>query len=160
MPPNSRMFFPHFQVFVQRTALAHVADVAFDLLALAHDVEARRPYRRPLGRAAQAAQHPHCGRFAGAVRAEESKISPRPTSKLMWSTAVKLPNRLVSPFVSITLSFIGTVQFHVTIFDTRFDRLDPQIAVSFRGQVSGQLLFGQRRVGRRVVRVAERRRPR
>ena len=103
---------------------------------------------------------PHSIRIAVVLPApfapRNPKISPRPTSKLMWSTAVKLPNRLVSPFVSITLSFIGTVQFHVTIFDTRFDRLDPQIAVSFRGQVSGQLLFGQRRVGRRVVRVAER----
>ena len=69
--------FPHREVVVEREALAHVADAAFDPLSFAHHVVTgdRTASRRGI---AQSAQHPHGGGLSGAVGAEESEdFAPR-----------------------------------------------------------------------------------
>ena len=67
----------HRQVVVQGEALAHVADMALDLLALPRNVV---PGDRAAARsgAAQPAEHPHGGGFPGAVGSEKSEnLAPR-----------------------------------------------------------------------------------
>ena len=64
--------FPHSKVFVEREALAHVADVLLDLLVLRGDVEAH--HRTPsASRLRQACEHVHGRAFAGAVGTEKAE---------------------------------------------------------------------------------------
>jgi len=69
--------FPHREVVVEREALAHVADAAFNPLSFAHHVVTgdRTASRRGI---AQSAQHPHGSGLSGTVGAEESEdFAPR-----------------------------------------------------------------------------------
>src|SRR5207244_1933202 len=60
------------QILVERETLAHVADTAFDLLALRGHIETR-DLCRAARRLQEPDQHPDCGRLASAVRTQEAE---------------------------------------------------------------------------------------
>ena len=90
---------PHLQVAIKGELLAHVPDMPLDLLALPIDIETGHPSlarRRPT----QAAQHPHGGRLARSIGAQEPKdlaLTHRETdvvhggeiAKAIWLKAIK-----------------------------------------------------------------------
>ena len=60
--------------------------------------------------------------FPAPFAPRKPKISPSKTLKLMWSTAVKLPKRLVSSLVSITI-----LSLFILVFYLDFIRLGSQL---------------------------------
>ena len=100
---------PHRQFAIERERLRHVADVAARL----HVVGAHRlaeQLRRAFGRRQKPRQHFHGRDLPQPFEPRKPKISPRPMRKLTWSTAMKSPNRRVSPSASIAGVFVRAVR--------------------------------------------------
>ena len=92
------------QVIIQWKLLAHVANAPWSFHS---PVNIKACHCCISGRRhGETAKHSHSGCLPGAIGTKEAEYSPLLTSKLIWSTAMKSPNRLVSLSAVIAVSLL------------------------------------------------------